>query len=36
MGLSIARQAIESHGGTARLTPRQDGGTAFEISWPTP
>jgi signal transduction histidine kinase len=32
-GLSIARQAIETLGGTVRLTPGADGGARYEARW---
>lgn len=35
MGLSIAKRAIESMGGTLQLTPRSTNGVKCEIRWPT-
>jgi signal transduction histidine kinase len=34
IGLSIARQIIEQHGGTIALRNRPQGGALFEISLP--
>jgi signal transduction histidine kinase len=34
-GLTIARRAAQSLGGTVALTPRDGGGMAFEFRWPT-
>lgn len=34
MGLPIAQRAIDSLGGTFRLTPRSGGGVSCEIRWP--
>lgn len=35
LGLAIVRQAVESHGGTIRLSDRKDGGLIVEIRLPT-
>lgn len=34
VGLAIARQAVQSLGGTLTLTNREDGGVLFELRWP--
>ena len=34
IGLWLARQAVEAHGGTIRVTSREGGGSAFEIELP--
>jgi signal transduction histidine kinase len=35
-GLAIAKQAIETMAGECSLSPRDGGGTSYEITWPKP
>ena len=36
LGLSIARDLVEAHGGTITATNRPEGGAMFEVRLPTP
>jgi signal transduction histidine kinase len=35
-GLAIAKQAVESLGGSVQLGPREGGGASYEVKWPRP